>query len=109
MSPAILLLAFLPSAPAPLARPAPPAAPAREGGIEFRMENKNWREVLVWVGLQAGMPVIGSTVAGSFSYVGPKGVKYHIPQVVSIVNGALLQQGLQLSWRERCFVVVSLD
>src|SRR5713226_7228805 len=47
-----------------------------KAGIEFRMVNKRWTEVFDWLSRETGVPYCGSSRAGTFTFVGPKGARY---------------------------------
>jgi hypothetical protein len=109
----LLMIAVLVVAPSGGARSSdPPKTKLTDrGGIEFRMENKPWSEVFEWLSKQSGVPVITSfKVAGSFTFIGPEGAKYTLPEIEFIINRALLHQNeLALIRRERCFAIMAAD
>jgi hypothetical protein len=84
---------------------------ANKGRIEFRMENRPWREVFAWLSEQTGVPVVVTCMpVGSFTFVGPQGARYTIPEVVGIINRALLRQkNAFLLRRPRCFALYWAD
>jgi hypothetical protein len=83
--------------------------PRRDDTFEFRVDNKPLKEVLMWLSDQTGLPFIGSSVPGSFTFVGPEGQRYTVPEIVAIINRSLRLRGLELVRRERCFVIVHVD
>jgi hypothetical protein len=107
VSPLLALPPEARAAPAPL----PKTAGARrdkvdDGRVEFRMENKPWRDVFRWLTDKSDLPFIVSCMpTGCFTFVGPKGARYSIPEVVAIVNRALLPTGCRLIRRPRCFTL----
>jgi hypothetical protein len=100
----------------PLARAglhdSPPLAPipsdvTKQGRVEFRMEGKKFDEVFDWLANQTWKPVVTSfAVPGSLTFVGPKGARYTLPEILAIINRALGDQGLLLVEREKCFNIV---
>jgi hypothetical protein len=81
--------------------------PANNAGIEFAMKGKRWSEVFAWLTEQTDLPFVGSSISGQFTFVGRKGARYTLPQIVAIINQALLRQhNAYLVRRPRCFVLV---
>jgi hypothetical protein len=91
---AILCLAFAPA-------PGPPKIQR----VAFRMEDVRWVDVFRWLGEQTGKPFVGSSIAGSFTFVGPPGARYTIPEILAIMNRNLQQRGIILVERPKCFVI----
>jgi hypothetical protein len=59
--------------------------------VTFSMSEKPWSSVFAWLSEQTGKPVIvSSKPTGSFSFNSPDGRKYTVPEVVDIINQALL-------------------
>jgi hypothetical protein len=78
--------------------------------IEFRVEKKPWMEVLTWLTEQTGVPVLGTfRPVGSFTFIGPPGTKYTIPEVVGIIERGLMRQGYLLIRRPSCFTLGAID
>lgn len=78
--------------------------------VEFRVKNKPWRDVLAWLTEQTGVPVACSfRPVGSFTFVGPPGARYTIPEVVGIIERGLMRQGYLLIPRPRCFALGLAD
>jgi hypothetical protein len=77
-------------------------------GVEFRMEGRPWGEVLEWLGDQSGLPCVYSSlpILGTFTFIGPKGAKYTLPEIMGILNRALLRQGYLLIKRKQSFTLV---
>jgi WD40 repeat protein len=100
--------------PAPAVTP-PPANPpgVKRYRIEFR--DKPWREVLQWLSEQTGLPVVtGVRPTGTFTFLAPKGSAgardgYTVPEVIDLLNEALMQQKLLLLRRDASFTIVPAD
>jgi RNA polymerase sigma factor (sigma-70 family) len=77
----------------------------------FEVRDKPWASVLEWLSDQTGLP-FNSThrPAGTFTLIAPRGGKtYTLPQIIDILNEALVQQKLLLVRREASFTLVSID
>src|SRR5689334_13389725 len=82
------------------------------GGIEFRMKNKKWIDVFGWLGSRTGVPVIGSAtinIPGSFTFLGRRGAKYSIPEIVRLINKELRHEQMVLIRRPRSFTVMPAE
>ena len=77
------------------------------------LSGKPRREVFEWLSEQTEMPVITSfKPVGTFTYHGPKGMKYTLPEVVAVLNEMLIPQrpqGYELIRREKSFVLVPVE
>src|SRR4051794_29533987 len=78
------------------AEPAPPARPP-EKAVAFEMRDKPWGSVLEWLSDQTGLPVLTNhKPAGTFTFIAPRlggsPRKYTIPEVIDLLNEALLNQ-----------------
>jgi hypothetical protein len=77
------------------------------------LSGKPWREVFEWLSEQTELPVITSfKPVGTFTYIGPKGMKYTLPEVVAVLNEVLIPQkpqGYKLVRREKCFVLIPVE
>ncbi len=109
----------------PAKAPAPPASgPAKaaeakkeekpERELAFSMDSKPWALVFAWLADKTDKPVIAPVKpTGSFSFISPTGRKYTIPEIIDIINEALLSnsatQKYYMIHRERSFVVVPAD
>ncbi|HXG13179.1 MAG TPA: secretin N-terminal domain-containing protein [Gemmataceae bacterium] len=83
------------------------AAKPPEKKIAFDMRGMPWGKVLEWLSDQTSMPVIADfPLQGTFTFISPKGRLYSIPEVVDILNDALLRQKYLLIRREHNFVLV---
>jgi hypothetical protein len=85
---------------------------ANLGRVELRMKGKVWRDVFHWLTDLTGYPVVCTFLpTGTFTFVGPKGATYTIPEVAGIINRALVRQNnLRLHlWPGRSFALVSPD
>lgn len=95
--------------------PAPPAQTAGETAskpktISFEMRDKPWSAVLEWLSDQTGLPVITTAKpTGTFTFIEPKKKDYTIPEVIDILNEALLGQKFVIIRRERSFTIVPAD
>jgi general secretion pathway protein D len=93
------------------ARAETPKAP--ETTITFAMSGKPWKEVFQWLTDQTGLPVVAPLIpSDSFTFIGPVGKAYTIPEVIDILNEGLLSnknQRCMLLRRAKSFVVVPAD
>jgi len=85
-----------------------------EKRLVFNMDGKPWSDVFTWLAKQSGKPLITTVKpTGSFTFVNPPGKTYTIPEVIDIINEALLSnsptQKYYLINRERSFTVVPAD
>ncbi|HKB35559.1 MAG TPA: hypothetical protein VKD72_03840 [Gemmataceae bacterium] len=82
-----------------------------KGRIEFRMENKTWKEVFDWLKEQTGVPVVVPIhPTGTFTFVGPRAARYSLPQIVDLINQELRKlHEMVLIRRPRCFIVVAVE
>lgn len=84
--------------------------PQDKGGIEFEMDDKRWTDVFEWLSDQTELPVITTfKPPGTFTFIGPKGARYTIPEIVAIINQALLRQDMILIRREESFALRAID
>ncbi|VTS06166.1 secretin N-terminal domain-containing protein [Tuwongella immobilis] len=103
----------MPMAPAPMPM-APGTSRAPERTIAFEIRDKPWTSVLEWLSEQTGLPVITTVKpTGSFTFIAPKvGTKprqYTLPEVMDILNEALINQKFLLIRREASFTIVPAD
>jgi hypothetical protein len=104
----LIVLLSLAFAPAPFPRPQKPLPNVLR--VAFRMEKKKWTAVFAWLTEQTGLPIITSSLSGSFTFIGPKGRKYTIPEAVAIINRDLrATHGLILIQTDRSFQLVRVD
>jgi serine/threonine protein kinase len=103
----------------PRIQPAAPPAPAAKPGekrLRIEIRDKPWRGVFEWLSDQTGEPVSHtSTPPGTLTFSSPQGSAaakdgYTIPEVIDILNDALLAQKYLLIRREGgSFTVVPAD
>src|SRR5262249_47998141 len=68
-------------------------APAPEKKFAFEMRDKPWNTVLEWLADNSGMQVSTTNKPqGTFTFINPKHAQYTIPEVVDILNNALVHQ-----------------
>ena len=85
-----------------------------ENRYAFSMDGKSWKEVFTWLANTSGKNVVGvPKPTGSFTFVSPKGRTYTMPEVIDIINEALLtnsqtQKYIMLN-RESNFILVPAD
>ncbi|HEV3236036.1 MAG TPA: secretin N-terminal domain-containing protein, partial [Gemmataceae bacterium] len=59
----------------------------------FEMRDKSWNSVFEWLTDQTGIPVVSNyKPTGTFNFIGPKGMKYTLPEIIDHLNDALLSQ-----------------
>jgi type II secretory pathway component GspD/PulD (secretin) len=85
-----------------------------EKRVAFNMSEKPWGSVLSWLADQTGKSIITQIKpTGSFTFISPKGKLYTIPEVIDIINEALLSgsatQKYYLINGERTFTMVPAD
>jgi type II secretion system protein D len=93
------------------AKPEPGAKPA-EKTFKFEFRGKAWRDVLEWFSDISGLPYIGSnTPTGTFTFISPKTGprEYTIPQIIDILNEALLAQKYILIRKIASFTLIPAD
>ena len=89
-----------------------PALP--EKTVKFAMRDKTWREVFEWLAKATGKPVVTSVYPqGKFTFAGPADKEYTIPEVVDIINAALMSNRRTDKYyfinRERSFTIIPPD
>lgn len=89
----------------------PVAAPkSPEKLVAFEMRDKPWGSVLEWLTDQTGLPVItAQKPTGTFTFIAPRMKQYSIPDVIDILNEALLAQKYVLIRRDASFTLVPAD
>src|SRR5262249_12724180 len=80
----------------------------------FEMRSKPWPQVMEWLPDITGMPFIGPDLpTGTFNFIGSSKKGYTIPEIIDIINEALLSnkdtQKFILVRRERSFTVLPAD
>jgi len=86
----------------------------KEKTYKFSMDGKPWRAVFTWLSEETGKPVLSvHTPTGSMSFVGPANKEYTMPEIIDIINEALLSgnqtQKFYLVNRERTFTLIPAD
>jgi hypothetical protein len=85
--------------------PVPPAAPIEkqepQKTVKIAFVNASWRQVFAWLREQTGKPVCSCTPNGQFTFVGPPGKEYTIPEAIAIINEGLANSPHQLILIER--------
>jgi hypothetical protein len=69
----------------------PAASPAPFGGkkVAFSFDSKPWAGVFEWLTNQTDLPVITTyKPSGTFTFQGPAGKLYTVPEVIDIINGS---------------------
>ncbi len=100
-------------------QPAKPDKPdkkeeAKEKTVKFAFDGKAWRAVFEWLAETTGKPVVTNFYpTGTFTFIGPANKEYTIPQVIDILNEALLSNSQTNKYylinRERSFTLVPAD
>jgi type II secretory pathway component GspD/PulD (secretin) len=87
----------------------PQKGTSKRAAFEFR--NKPWSQVFEWLSDTTGLPVIASfKPTGTFTFMPPSADKrYTLPQIMDILNEALLQQKLLLLRTERSITLLPAD
>src|SRR5262245_4680728 len=89
-----------------------PGVKQAEKTYKFECRAKPWRDVLEWFSDISGLPFIGSNApTGTFTFIAPKGGpgQYTVPQIVDILNEALLGQKFILIRRTASFTLIPAD
>jgi type II secretory pathway component GspD/PulD (secretin) len=78
---------------------------------QFEFRNKPWSNILEWLGEQAGLPVICSSLpTGTFTFIPPRiKPKYSLVEIIDILNEELLNQKYILIRREATFTILPAD
>src|SRR5437868_2733014 len=98
-----------------LGEPGAAAAPkpaAKLPTVKFEMRDKPWPAVLEWLSDNTGVPVITiNKPTGTFTFIAPRGGRseYTLPEVVDIINDALVAQKLLLIRRTSSFKIIVAD
>jgi len=88
----------------------PPVAKAGEKRIAFHMEATPWKKTFEWLASTTGLPVVANQVpTGSFSFISPRGRTYTIPEVIDIVNEALMASKCILIRRPTVLLLLPAD
>jgi type II secretory pathway component GspD/PulD (secretin) len=79
-----------------------------------QMRNKPWAQVIEWFADITGMPFVGAEIPqGTFNFIGSSSKAYAVPEIVDIINEALLSrkdtQKYILLRRTRTFTLVPVD
>jgi hypothetical protein len=85
---------------------------SKEKTFAFEMRDKPWKQVIEWFVDQSGLAFVGSrTPTGTFSFVGPPNKRYSLPEIIDILNEALLsqRQPYLLLRGERSFRLIPAD
>jgi type II secretory pathway component GspD/PulD (secretin) len=85
-----------------------------ERKIAFTMDGKPWKEVFRWLAEKTGKEVIDTyRPTGSLSVTGPAKKMYTLPEIIDLINEALLSnsptQKYYMINRDRHFIVVPAD
>jgi hypothetical protein len=108
----VQLLPALPI-PKPAEKPAKPAPPAKQPEKTYSIECRHWpwNQVLEWLNDQTGMPVtpVEARLAGTFTFIPPRGKQYTLAEIIDILNESLMQQKHILIRRERQFTILPAD
>jgi type II secretory pathway component GspD/PulD (secretin) len=89
---------------------APGPADKPEKRLKFEVRDKSWPAVLQWFSQETGLPRIGSSVTGTFTITPPpKPEGYTIPEVIDILNEALMQQKYILIRRAASYTIAPAD
>jgi type II secretory pathway component GspD/PulD (secretin) len=99
------------------ARPAQdprPAPKVDEKRLTVSFQNQPWKKVLEWLSEEARLPVIANAFpTGTFTFIGPPGRRYALPEVIDIINEGLLAnsatQKYYLVNRGQSFTLIPAD
>jgi general secretion pathway protein D len=85
--------------------------PAEEKAFVFEMRAKPWNTVFEWLSDKTGRPFISQTltIPGTFNFIGPKDKKYTVPQIIDVINDALLVHKWVMLNRGTSFTIVAAD
>jgi hypothetical protein len=78
--------------------------------FEFDMAGRPWRDVYTWIVERTRLPITNtSSPVGIFTFNTPKGARYTIPEIMTIVNKELHQQGYTLIRRDTFLLLKVID
>lgn len=86
--------------------------PAKSAAKTFTLElrDRTWQDVFDWLTEATGMPVVAQAKpTGAFTYVSPAMKANTLPEIIDILNEALMVQKLLLIRRGHSFALVSTD
>jgi hypothetical protein len=100
-------------------QPAKPEKPdkkeeVKQKTVKFSFDGKAWRAVFEWLAETTGKPIVTNFYpTGTFTFIGPANKEYTIPQVIDILNEALLSNSQTNKYylinRERSFTIIPAD
>ena len=96
--------------------PAPEGSKVKSAEKTFAFEFRNapWDDVLEWFTKQSGLRRIGTNrPTGTFTFIPQKGVSYKLPEVIDILNEAMLSNPATQKWllvrSSQSFTIVPAD
>lgn len=92
--------------------PAAPVDPKKlaDKTVAFQARDWPWKNVLEWLSNETGLPIItNATPTGTFSFYGNPRKFYSIPEIMDILNEALLNQKYVLIRRDASITIVPAD
>jgi hypothetical protein len=85
----------------------PPLEVQSEKRVSFEFRQKPWAKVLEWLTEKTGLPVWGPHVpSGTLNFIPPPGKTYTIPEVIDILNNALIQQNYIMIKLEQAYTLI---
>jgi type II secretory pathway component GspD/PulD (secretin) len=87
------------------ARPAKPA----EKRFAFELRDKLWNNVFEWLAEQTGLQVISPSLPrGTFTVISPANKTYTIPEIIDLLNDALMTQKYRLIRLEQAYYLTDV-
>jgi type II secretory pathway component GspD/PulD (secretin) len=108
-----ILVVDLHSAPVPISVPVEKKESPKTV-VKYGLKDKKWREVFEWLAETTGKPIITNFYpVGTFTLAGPADKEYTIPEVIDLINDALLSvcqmQTYYLVSRQRSYTLIPAD
>jgi hypothetical protein len=76
------------------------------GVWEFRVDEKPYKEVLIWVAEKSNKPFLAPSLPpGSFTFFGQPGAMYSMPQIIEIINRDLRPVGYEITTHKEVYIL----
>jgi hypothetical protein len=84
-------LLFASAAPAWCAQEKPAVSRSEPKRLAISLQNQPWKKVLEWLADETRLPIVAPLIpAGTFTCAAPAGVSYTLPEVIDLMNEALM-------------------
>jgi hypothetical protein len=109
----VLVIPLIHARSAPVPKPAPVEKKETPKTVKFAKKEQPWTDVFAWLAETTGKPVNGKGPTGTFTLPEEADKEYTIPEVIDVINEALLGQNPKeiyyLLNGERSFAIVPAD